>query len=47
MSPVHSVMVRNGRSSCFSTSSAQASMRSCSSADVSGVVIETSSHFAN
>ena len=47
MSPVHSVMVRNGRSSFFSTFSALVSMRSCSSADVSGVVIETSSHFTN
>ena len=47
MSPVHSVMVRNGRSSFFSTFSAQDSIRSCSSAEASGVVIETSSHFVN
>ena len=47
MSPVQSVMVRNGRSSFFSTFSALVSIRSCSSADVSGVVIETSSHLVN
>ena len=47
MSPVQSVMVRNGSSSLFSTFSALVSMRSCSSAEVSGVVIETSSHFTN
>ena len=47
MSPVHKVMTRYCKSSCRSTSSAQASIRSCSSLLVSGVVIETSSTFVN
>ena len=44
MSPVQSSMVRNGNSSRFRMASAQPTIRSCSSLDWSGVVIETSSH---
>jgi hypothetical protein len=40
MSPEHSSMVRNGSSSLFSTASAQPTIRSCSSSDCSGVVID-------
>ena len=47
MSPPHSMMVRNGRPRRFSTSSARPVMRSCSSSDCSGVVIETSSTLGN
>ena len=47
MSPVHSTMVRKCRPSRFSTSSAQAVMRSCSASDCSGVAIDTSSTFSN
>ncbi|GJE43538.1 hypothetical protein AEGHOMDF_2717 [Methylobacterium soli] len=47
MSPVQRVITRKGSSRAFSTASAQASMRSCSSADFSGAVIETSSTLLN
>ena len=40
-------MVRNGRPSRFSTSSARPVMRSCSAADCSGVVMLTSSTLGN
>ena len=47
MSPVHKTIVRKCNPSRFSTSSAQAVIRSCSAAESSGVVTETSSTFSN
>ena len=47
MSPVHKVTGAKRQIESSKTVSAQASMRSCSAAELSGVVIETNSHFVN